>query len=509
MEQAEKIMRGSFSAREQNVGGAYFVRCSGPTALEHAAATMRAISEFEGPIVWHEIDCGELETMRDVFRIAEEQTTSQNDMHLVTNMPLFPTDYTAGPFYEGVDDLASEISQPGKGRMVLLIHESSVPRLVKYLPSIWAQKGQYVAWPVAKQDREAAQSAEELKKVARSRARADQLPNMPGGGVDVEAAKNSMRKALGWSTEGQLEEARKAAIKAARVFKEHGEGREMALAYELLGTLAERRGDVTEARAWLRAAVDTWRNAHDANKTAECFAKLGHLSYLCGDRDKAARQFQSALEIDDELGNHKKVSAGLRRLGMIAEEQGEFARAAEMYRESAEVVEKADDDLGLSRAYHHLGRLHERSGDFQEALKWHNMSRELKESINDRVGLATTFHHLGNVHLLMAHHDDAGVYYEKAIALEDEFKDYFGKAASLKQLGEVAMAQREWHDALRCFLFAYEIWTVFESPMSRSVLGHLGQLRGMVDEEEIEELEKEAAEAAQVALREGDRALTS
>ena len=66
-----------------------------------------------------------------------------------------------------------------------------------------------------------------------------------------------------------LEDARKAAIKAARIFKEHSDMREMALAYELLGGLAERRGDVTEARAWLRASVETWRNAGDDTKTAE------------------------------------------------------------------------------------------------------------------------------------------------------------------------------------------------------------------------------------------------
>ena len=108
----------------------------------------------------------------------------------------------------------------------------------------------------------------------------------------------------------------------------------------------------------------------------------------------------------------------------------------------------------------------------------------------------------------MAQYDDSGMYYEKAIELEDEFKDHFGKASTLKQLGEVAMAQREWHDALRCFLFAFEIWAVFESPLRKSVVGQLGQLRGMVDEEEIEALEKEAAEAAQVALQDGDRGLT-
>ena len=175
----------------------------------------------------------------------------------------------------------------------------------------------------------------------------------------------------------------------------------------------------------------------------------------------------------------------------------------------AEVVEAIGDKPGLSRAFHHLGRLHERSGDYQEALKWHNKSRELKEGLNDRLGLATTYHHLGNCYFLMGTYDDAHEFYDRAVELEDEFKDFFGKASTLKQLGEVAMAQREWNEALRYFLNAFELWNVFGSPLKTSVVGHLGQLRSLVDEAELKLAETEAVEAAKQALIEGDRGMAT
>ena len=79
----------------------------------------------------------------------------------------------------------------------------------------------------------------------------------------------------------------------------------------------------------------------------------------------------------------------------------------------------------------------------------------------------------------------------------------------LASVGEVAMAQREWNEALRYFLNAFELWNVFGSPLKTSVVGHLGQLRSLVDEAELKLAETEAVEAAKQALIEGDRGMAT
>jgi tetratricopeptide (TPR) repeat protein len=513
VKQVVSTLSALIGAREDGLGAVAFVRCANKSFVDKAR--QQFIHAVMGDSVWHwhELNAADVSSLSEVFAKARTLSTASTDTILAYNFPPADGAGSRDGFYDDVSAELRHINAETGARMVCLITVSALQAFVRGQKELWSARAAFVAWPspppklggpadsnaqqtMAEEGKTPAQLAEALKERIR------------GLSAGVEKAELTMRYALFRASEGQLEEARMAAIHSAKQFKDSSELRQMALAYELLGSLAERRGDVDEARDWLRTAISTWQDKGNEEHTAECFAKLGHLSYLCGDHEQASRQFQKALEIDDALGNKAKVSAGLRRLGLLAEGQSDYEMAAKMYREAAEVVDEIGDRPGLSRCYHHLGRLHERSGDLEEALRWHTRSRKLKEELEDRLGLATSYHHLGNVYFLMKNLDDADSYYQRALKLELEFNDLFGRASTLKQLGEVSMARSDRQDAMRCFLFAYSLWKELGSPLQHSVVAHIARLRELIDEETVKALENETRGLAQEAAKSGDKSVS-
>lgn len=491
--QIRQIVEALNEAKDRGRGALCFARCQSPEEIEEARQGLRAETSWR----WHEIDAGDVDSGHELLTRARGLSVDPEDVWLAYNLPVGGGARGQPDFYRSMADDLRQVEVVDGARVVFLIGVGQMRAFGDFAPKLWQRKRCFVAWPPSgeRSTRPETQTyrpsqdggaAEGKQAEAVLYALSERLKVVEG---KTERARLMHRMGLVLASMGQVEKARLATTKGAKLYKDAGELRGLGQCYELLSSLAERRGNISAARDWIQFATGTWQNVQDEDRLSECYAKGGHLSYVMGDRENAAQQFQLAIEIDEALGNKAKVSAGLRRLGLMAEEEEKYQLAEKLFRDATDLVKEVKDDVGLSRCYHHLGRLYERMGNYSEAFNQHKASLELKEKLGDRLGIATSYHHLGNTYFFTREFDQAKSCYTQALAIEDEVGDNQGRAATLQQLGEVNMAEFRWGDALWYFMAARELWRLLGSPKVHAVQLHIARAKEMLDEETVEKVE--------------------
>lgn len=492
-----------------------FVRCQSDVEAKQAREQFLEVPDF----AWHELDASEMEDGKRMLEHAKGLTADEGDAWICYNLPSDRGERARPWFFEEMRGTSNLVEVLGGPRIVVLVGIPQMQALVRTCPELWRNKGAFVAWPVVAQTgAEAGQHAVHVS--AQANPAAGPMPNVTLTETQaahvVEAITAELRKAtrpmekaqlfqklgLVLMEMNQIEKARVAATKAARAYKMESDLTGLGQCYELLSSLAEKRGNLNVARDWMTHATETWHQVGLEERVAECHAKKGHLSYLMHDRETAAQQFQLAIEIDEALGHKAKVSAGLRRLGMMAEDEQKFELAEKLYSDAADLLhrllEETPDNLqakvGLSRCFHHLGRMHERMEDYLEAFNQHRASLRLKEELGDKLGIATSYHHLGNTYFFTEEYDQARQCYTQALAIEDEVGDHQGRANTLQQLGQVSMAEELWGDSLWYFLAAREIWKQNGSPLRHAVELQVQEVRANLDDDTIEQIHQDVME---------------
>ncbi len=515
----EPVLHSLLQARDFRRGVLAAVRCGTPEEVDAAVETL--LSTDHG-LAFEIVAPGEGATSGEAaLASAKSSCRSLNAVVIWRRLPK-PRLTGEDPWYATLGKAVEELEKPGGARVLIVATMREIKGLVENAPKFWQRRRTLAAWPEPPRP----QTAGPTPPVRPSQASPDQpgavmmtadgatqdpdaivahLEERAAAAQGIERARGYLRIALVRNAQHRLDDARSNAMRAAKIFKDLTEARGLGQCYEVLGSVAERIGDIPEAQEWISQAVEAWHTLGEDVRKAECHAKLGHLAYVRGDRERAAEQFQLAIQIDEALGNLDKVAAGLRRLGLLAEEEQKWPLAEKLYRDALEIVAKKGDEPGLARCHHHLGRLYERMGDYDRALERHEEARQLKERLDDRVGLATTYHHLGNVHFFKRLWDDARYYYHKALYIESDLKDRQGLAATNQQLAEVAMNEFEWDQALAQFLLAQHLWKQLGSPIHVALNAPIKRAKDMVDKAVIAAAEAAAFDAfhAECILPEG------
>lgn len=505
MKQVESVVEALLESKARGRGMVGFLRCQSSETLEAAIGALREATEWR----WHLVDATEFEDAQQLLTRVAALSVDPEDVWLAHGMPDSRGPKGNPAFYEAAKDGMNAIAVVGGPKVLFLCGVPQLRSFDKLTPELWRRKRVFVAWPLPEPAPRDEPVAQEDRKPSVPRTQ-DQIfqhqPSDPNRVIQLiteslasaerpaEQARLYNRLALVLASQMRLEESRVAATKSARTYKEIGDVRGLGSCYELLASLAERRGNLDVARDWMQFALDTWLSIGDESRTSECHAKLGHLSYVMGDREVAAQQFQLAIEIDEAMENPAKVAAGLRRLGLMAEEEEKYKLAQKLYADAAALVEAAEDRVGLSRCYHALGRLHERMGVYGEAFEYHRKSLEIKEELGDRLGIATSYHHLANTYFFSREFDQARDLYLRALAIEDEVGDHQGRATTMQQLGETCMAQHRWGDALWYFMAAHYLWKLMGSPRQAVVMHHIVSTAEMLDAEVVDEIKADVQE---------------
>ncbi len=253
---------------------------------------------------------------------------------------------------------------------------------------------------------------------------------------------------------GLVDEAQAEFERLEELVEASGDDLDEAVATELVveslqgqSDVARQRGDLDDAEAHARRALELAREAGDDRAVARSLRDLGRVAEERGDLDEAETRLTESLETFEILGARQAVAATLADLGSVAEERGDFDEAIDYHERSLDARRAVGDERGEATCLRRLGAIAARRGEYERAERYHVRSLELARAVGDRRGEATTLKELGSLALNEGAFDDAEAYYRRSLELARELDDQEAVVSALGNLGNVANMQGDFEAA--------------------------------------------------------------
>ncbi|MCC7073364.1 MAG: AAA family ATPase [Deltaproteobacteria bacterium] len=230
------------------------------------------------------------------------------------------------------------------------------------------------------------------------------------GDTDARMAPALILQATVADREGQHDEARRLADRAARVAGP--DRRAFAAARRVAAEAALSAGKLDEAARLLEEARAHSAAIDDRLGLAQALRTLGDVHYWRGARAPATRLYREAHGIFQAVGRQVDVAQSLWSLGYVELERGDFAAARALFLEQRALCRTIRDRLGEANASNALGELERRAGKLDEAEGHYRAA--LRMATKSGLSRRWTFR-LNLAHTLLARGDPTG-----AAALVDE-----------------------------------------------------------------------------------------
>lgn len=148
------------------------------------------------------------------------------------------------------------------------------------------------------------------------------------------------------------------------------------------------QGNYLAARGYADEALSIFRELGDRRSMARAFNELGLIALYQG-RYTAARQFlEQNLAINREMGEEWSVANALNNLGLVAYHQYDYVTAFALHQESLGVFRALDEISGIAMAIGNLGYDAMHLGRLEDAHTWQSESLRLFNEIGDKDGIA-------------------------------------------------------------------------------------------------------------------------
>ena len=198
------------------------------------------------------------------------------------------------------------------------------------------------------------------------------------------------------------------------------------MAYSNLGSFLSARGNVNEAIADFRKALELWPDqSKDHNNLGKAFVQQGRMT-------EAMNEFQTASRISPNDPDAES------NLGAALLQQGKFAEAISQLRQA---VEKSPRH---AQAHINLGNALLQTGDADGALAEYQKTLELPfDHAESHYSIASALRQKGDV-------DAAIIHFRKALELRPDYANAHNNLANaLRQQGQILEAVREYEAALK------------------------------------------------------------
>ena len=236
--------------------------------------------------------------------------------------------------------------------------------------------------------------------------------------------------------------------------------------------------------------------------------QIGTLAQLRGDLTQAHDAHQAAFSAFSAIGDRVGIAVACHQLGMLAQDRGEPAQALEWYQKALQIDEELGNRAGMASSYHQLGVLAQVRGEPAQALEWYQKSLQIEEELGNRAGMASSYHQLGMLAQDRSQPTQALEWYQKSLQINEELGNRAGMAITISQLGVLATKQGQPAEAVPLNLRSLAIRIQLGSPQVRIDLHWLRRQRELLGEERFGEILRvhlsEEDAAAVLGMMEGD-----
>ncbi|MBN2056818.1 sigma 54-interacting transcriptional regulator [bacterium] len=211
----------------------------------------------------------------------------------------------------------------------------------------------------------------------------------------------------------------------------------------LLGDIQQQRACYTRAARLQRAAMRLFDQAGNRSNQAACLGAMGMALHAQGRHDAAREHYEQAIGLFRQLKHRRGEAMTHANISQLLTEQGEprkaldhLRRAREYFSEIGYALGTAHACLGLSRIYRELGELNTAESTLHEAAKRY-------EELGHRLGAAECLLEKASRQLSRAELPAAGENGRAALATARELEDRPGAVRAMLLLGEIATEQMD------------------------------------------------------------------
>ncbi len=206
-----------------------------------------------------------------------------------------------------------------------------------------------------------------------------------------------------------------ARARLTRVLRESTTVSVRAAAWEILGELEAKSGDLEAAERVLVAGLAEFRDAEHDPGASSLWNNLGVVSRMSGRSAEAREHHLQSLRIRRACDDEEGVARSLGNLGLLELDAGRVEIAESTLLRALAIKERLGWDLAASVDMVNLGLLEVRRGRLSAALRLLERALELRAEASDSVGEARGMSHLAGVWLHKGRLDQALLHSERSL----------------------------------------------------------------------------------------------
>jgi tetratricopeptide (TPR) repeat protein len=214
-----------------------------------------------------------------------------------------------------------------------------------------------------------------------------------------------------------------------------------ASAFNKMGRVWRRKGDLKLSLEYLQRGLDLYRGANDPRGVAGSLDDIGRALHMLGRYAEAEAKISEALARHTKDGDQRAIATSLSRLGNVHQDRGHYEQAYECHREALNIRKAGGDRWGEVVARNNLAALAFELGEFADArASWLTALPEA-EAIGALPLSALILTNLGEVSLAEHKLDEARSRLENALDIIEDIEDRGLEAVCCRHLAALEKAQ--------------------------------------------------------------------
>lgn len=309
----------------------------------------------------------------------------------------------------------------------------------------------------------------------------------PSSNMDPQARARALFAAAGlaWA-QSDHQQAIAFGLESQRLCRDLGDKRGVAHAFDVLGLVAEDRGEWGASAAYYNEGLALYRELGDAWGIALLLNNLGVVALDQADYARATGLFEESFTLRRQLEDKQGMAFTLHQLGRAAQVQDQHARAQVLQEESLALFRDLDDRRGIAMALKGLGDVAQSQGARARARELYEESLPLWRKVGNQRGIAECLFALGSLSGDEGDHERAAGLHRESLALRRDLGDKLGIIESIESLARVSMLRARPESSARLAAAAESLREVLSAPLPPASRAHhdqtVGALHSMLGE---------------------------
>jgi adenylate cyclase len=226
-----------------------------------------------------------------------------------------------------------------------------------------------------------------------------------------------------WDKKGEEKRAKEHHERALKILEAMPRSVEQASVYEDVAHMYYRTGDIPEASAWARKALDLAKKLNAYDVMASSYTSLGTALAYAGEPKNAVEFLEEALKI---ALDHGYMETALRAYNNIplALTSEENQRCLECYEKGLELAKKVGDIYNQSLLGFNLAGMYFNMGNIDKAVKISNETVELDRKTGNVFHLYASTNALGFVYQLLGEMEKSEQCYRETLSISRQLDDF-------------------------------------------------------------------------------------